>query len=89
MAYLKPHNGGYLCRAVFNPINVRIHLPLKPLAKTQHHPSSPLSDKMGQHHFLTTFFLTTNPKWDEKDLDFLRTSLSLKTNPESSCEKRS
>ena len=31
MAYLGPHNGSYLCRAVFNPINVRIHLLLSPL----------------------------------------------------------
>ena len=31
VAYLEPHNRVYLCRAVFNPINVRIHLPLSPL----------------------------------------------------------
>ena len=31
VAYLGPHNGSYLCRAVFNPINVRIHLLLSPL----------------------------------------------------------
>ena len=31
VAYLGPNNGSYLCRAVFNPINVRIHLLLSPL----------------------------------------------------------
>ena len=30
VAYLEPHNRVYLCRAVFNPINVGIHLPLSP-----------------------------------------------------------